>query len=250
MKRRKSLENVFSVSDFLHIHFSTESGYTCYGYDWFVHKMKRIHIRWLTYHKCCQNDKLHTHSPHSKRESCDHLFCHINCQSHDKRTHTRKSGRLRFTGHIETKQAFAIHNKMIYHFCIKRFATLPFWLWAFCIALLKTVFSFVLFVSFAVSLYTYNSHHPHHHQQHHHLRSTKFRISTAKRIHCHTQRTRIIKTYLKRTAIEEKHANNKQTNASLFYFDLFGTFSSSQRDQSASKQTSNNNKLSMCHFND
>lgn len=39
-------------------------------------------------------------------------------------TRTQESGRLRFTGHIETKQAFAIHNKMIYHFCIKRFATL------------------------------------------------------------------------------------------------------------------------------
>lgn len=87
----------------------------------------------------------HTFTPFKERISCDHLFCHINCQSHDKWTHTHihdKSGRARFTGHIETQQAYTIHNKMIYHFCIKRFATLPFWLWTFCFALLKTVFSF------------------------------------------------------------------------------------------------------------
>lgn len=107
--------------------------------------------------------------------------------------HTRMTGRARFAGHIETKHAHTLHNKMIYHFCTKRFAALPFWLRIFCFDLLKTVFfSSFCFVCSSV---------PHpaliirtidRHRHHHHLRSAQFRISTAKRIHCHKQRTRII----------------------------------------------------------
>lgn len=133
-----------------------------------------------------------------------------------------------------------IHHKMIYHFRIKRLATLLFWLWIFFMFCDAKMVFFIHSFLFRLQFYTHQTH-PVRITNIIIWKAKNLRISTATRIHCHIYRTRIIKTYLKQAAIEdtsEKEPNpfvlytqtsNKQT---LFYLERFIT----KRDQSAAKQ--------------
>lgn len=133
----------------------------------------QTYIRWLTYQMCCQNDKLHTLA-HTytfipfKKESLAIIFSVISTcggrvmTSGQTHTDTLKdmSGR---TGALKihsrelatSRQNKRTHNfkynshQMIYHFCIKRFASLLFWLWIFFIFCFANK-RFFLFVSFTV----------------------------------------------------------------------------------------------------